>query len=90
MFGIGKSFRAGANEKSQTNSSDTYTFGIWYLHLTDRIGANINCPSQNRNQFWIQPKETTMQEVMNQNEMTIEIEELEAKIAPDGSANWMD
>ncbi len=31
-----------------------------------------------------------MQEVMNQTEMTIEIEELEAKIAPDGSANWMD
>ena len=31
-----------------------------------------------------------MQEVMNQNQMTIEIEELEAKIAPDGSANWMD
>jgi len=31
-----------------------------------------------------------MQEVMNQKEMTIEIEELEAKIAPDGSANWMD
>ena len=31
-----------------------------------------------------------MQDVMNQNEMTIEIEELEAKIAPDGSANWMD
>ena len=31
-----------------------------------------------------------MQEVKNQNEMTIEIEELEAKIAPDGSANWMD
>ncbi len=31
-----------------------------------------------------------MQAVMNQNEMTIEIEELEAKIAPDGSANWMD
>jgi len=90
MFGIGENFRAGANEKSQENSSHTYTFGIWYLHLTDRIGANINCPSQKRNQFWIQPKETTMQEVMNQNEMTIEIEELEAKIAPDGSANWMD
>jgi len=31
-----------------------------------------------------------MQEVMNQNEMTIEIEELEAKIAPDGSANFLD
>ena len=31
-----------------------------------------------------------MQEVMNQKEMTIEIEELEAKIASDGSANWMD
>ena len=31
-----------------------------------------------------------MQELMNQNEMTIEIEELEAKIAPDGSANFLD
>ena len=31
-----------------------------------------------------------MQAVMNQNEMTIEIEELEAKIAPDGSANFLD
>ena len=31
-----------------------------------------------------------MQEVMNQNEMTIEIEELEAKIAPDGSSHFLD
>jgi hypothetical protein len=30
-----------------------------------------------------------MQEVMNQNEMTIEIEELEGKIAP-SSANFLD
>ena len=31
-----------------------------------------------------------MQEVMNQNEMTIEIEELEAKIAPEGSSSFLD
>jgi len=31
-----------------------------------------------------------MQEVMNQNEMTIEIEELEAKIAPTSSAGFQD
>ena len=31
-----------------------------------------------------------MQEVMNQNEMTIEIEELEAKIAPDSSTSFLD
>jgi len=31
-----------------------------------------------------------MQEVMNQNEMTIEIEELEAKIAPSASGNFID
>ena len=31
-----------------------------------------------------------MQEVMNQNEMTIEIEELEAKIAPASSSSFYD
>ncbi len=31
-----------------------------------------------------------MQEVMNQNEMTIEIEELEAKIAPSSSSGFLD
>jgi len=31
-----------------------------------------------------------MQELMNQNEMTIEIEELEAKIAPDSSSSFLD
>ena len=31
-----------------------------------------------------------MQEAMNQNEMMIEIEELEAKIAPDSSASFLD
>jgi hypothetical protein len=31
-----------------------------------------------------------MQEAMNQNEMMLEIEELEAKIAPDSSASFLD
>ena len=31
-----------------------------------------------------------MQEATNQNEMMIEIEELEAKIAPDSSASFLD
>ena len=31
-----------------------------------------------------------MQETTNQNEMMIEIEELEAKIAPDSSASFLD
>jgi len=43
-----------------------------------------------RTETTLESKETTMQETMNLNEMMIEIEELEAKIAPSGSANWMD
>jgi len=37
----------------------------------------------------IEPKETKMQET-RQNELMIEIEELEAKIAPDSSASFLD